>query len=112
MNALQNEKNTFQTQLLAKPKERIVNAPVDNTELFELRRLNNNLTNELALRDNELNKHKSHHNELENTIRNLRNEITQTKTMINIKEDNTDYDSIINNYKNKINTLNTQLQQQ
>ena len=49
------------------------------------------------MRDNELNR--------------LRTEITQTKTLINVKEDNTDWDGLINQYKNKINTLNTQLSQ-
>ncbi len=38
----------------------------------------------------------------ETTIQNLRNEIHSHKTMININEDNTDFDGIINSYKNKI----------
>lgn len=44
----------------------------------------------------------------ETTIANLRHEIN-SKTTINIQQDNTDFDGIINSYKNKIAQLNSQL---
>lgn len=97
---------------MAKPKEVLVQAPLNTHELDELKRLNARLTSDLANRDNELLRLRNQHRDLEGTISNLRNEVTQTKTMINIKEDPTDWDALINQYKNKINQLNTQLSSQ
>ena len=93
---MERERDNFKNQLIAKPKEVIVQAPKNTQELNELRRINANLNNDLAQRDNELNRLRNQQRDYEGTISNLRNEITQTKTMININEDNTDWDGLIN----------------